>query len=245
MRLFVLLGACLFIFGTSPQNHKLSEFLTPTTDTNLYGNVQVTTILQDNGHGRYYDAIITASFNVSGSTNYSTVNSVKYDGRQLKLRDDLNGAYSDTSGIQPITGKTWEVDGGSAIPSFIYTPINNAPSFSGFLNVPNSLNRNVDFDFLLDEISNATNVSIQISDGENIINQDIYSSNSAVNRGIQVNNFNGATVQFNENSLLNLTETENGFIQLIVSNVDVQAFNGKKVAFSNMFIYRKTNLIIN
>lgn len=220
---------------------------TTNPDTIIYGNLQVTKILEENEVGRYYSSMISANFkNKIDSENVSVI-SVKYDDVLLKYRAELGKTYYDTSGRQPQVGKIWEVIGNGVLPSFTYASSTEEPFYNGYTLLPQSAIAGVDLLIPLTGISHATNISVQLSDGVNVVNQDVYLSNTSLARGIFNPDVSSSvfSFSFNSASTSTLSPTDNGYLQIIVSYLSIIEVNGKKFAVTNMFLFRKNKFVIN
>ncbi len=216
------------------------------TDTFLYGNFQVSKILTDIGVSKAYDWLLTASFFDKITHSIVTVNSVKYGNVYLKSDIHFNGNYFDTTGIQfPDSIRQCQVNGAGNIPSFTYTPNITIPSFTGYSLVTTgtvTIFSGITIPF--SGISNATNITVVISDGVNDVVESFAVNNNSLSRLTPNATLNINSITIPSADLNVLSPTNNGFINIIISNVDYQFFSGKRIAFSKNFMYKRNRVVI-
>jgi hypothetical protein len=246
MNMKKILILLLIVFGNilarGKANSKFYYAFPP--DTSIYANLQVTTTLTDMGNlGKYYDATITASFFDGLTHTIVPVSSVKYNGKVLFRDTTFGGNYFDTSGTQPVAGKIWEVSGLGSIPSFSFQPINPSPKYSDFNLLPNIINTSSDLSVPLSGISDATHVMVTLNDGNsNDLIESVNLASQSQSRLSGNASYSANTLQVQSVDMSSLTPSNKGNLLVIVSNTDIQIISGKRIAFTNTFLYLKNNL---
>lgn len=231
----------LFVISNVEASNRFN-FIPPITDTNFCANLQVTKILTRITNGnRYYDGKITACFYNTANYSVLAVSSVKLGNVNLIQNTQYGGFYTDTTGTLPITNDSlWNVTGANGIPSFTYTATNPMPTYDGDSLLPNSITRSSNLVLSIYGISNATNITLQISDGTNTVTQEIPVNTCNITSRCT----STTTVTVPASTLSALQASTSGALTITIGNINQQYFSFRRVAFTNVLSYRKINLSI-
>lgn len=241
---FSIIIMLCFIDKAKSNKESINYILPP--DTFIYSQLQVTKILTDVGFAKSYDWLTTAGFydNVTRAT--LAVTNVKY-GNSFLVRDSIfNGIYKDTLvNYYPDSTRQWIVTGQGSIPNFTYTSTDPMPNFLDYNLVDDTITVSAGVTIPFSNISNATNLTIVISDGVNeVIESFPVSSSSSQSRLTSGASLNANSISISSTDLSILSTTNNAFINILVSNVDYQEFSGKRVAFVKTFFYKRDRVVI-
>ncbi len=180
--------------------------------------MQLTKLLLDPQRGQqYYDYLTTVSFFDKATDSIVPVNTVKYGNSTFKRRIYFGNNYFDTTGTHfPDSVRLWQIVGLGAIPDFTFMPTNPMPSYTDFNLVTNTVTINSGITIPYSGITNATNVTIVISDGVNEVLQSIAINSNATNRLSNGATLNGNSVTIPASDLNVLSPSNNAFINIIV-----------------------------
>lgn len=141
-------------------------------------------------------------------------------------------SYSYTSStftiVYPPT--TWQVYGKNGIPSFTYTNSDASPSYTGYNQYPDSVNKASDYTFNVSGLSGFNEAQIILSDGTNGTGH------------ILTKTINAATtsVTFTQSEIGGMNTTTNGIFSVMLKKNNVRYFGGKDFNFTSECQYTKT-----
>lgn len=208
----------------------------------VYANLQITKRLLDIQKGTYYDWIVSASFFATNSTTNMPVSDVKFGNSSLKYDLHYKGNYFDTTGVLPDTLRAWAVIGNNSIPDFTYTPTNPMPLYIGYDLIEDTMTLVNGVSIPISGIMDATNITVVVSDGQNEVLESI-EINTSNTRLTSNAIYSSGVLSISATDLGSLATTTDGYIEVIISNVDYQTFNGKRIAFSRSFMYKKDKVV--
>ena len=245
MKKILVLTIALFCFTSKAKLIEIKVKLLP-PDTFIYSELNITKLLTDVGFAKSYDWLINAGFYDNVTHTIVPVTTVKYGTSSFAPNQHFNGIYTDTTGNNyPDSTRQWQVLGQGAIPNFTFMPTNPMPNFTDYSLVTGTVTISSGVTIPFSGISNATNVTIIISDGVNQVIEAFpvnnLSSSSRLSSGATLY---PTSVTIPSSDLNVLSPTNNAFINILVSNVDYQVFSGKRMAFIKTFMYKRDRVVI-
>jgi len=185
-----------------------------------------------NGAAVFYNSpqtnlIITAA-------NTTTVTSVSLNNVQLYLASPAANIYiyGDTVTNLNLSRVNWHVLGTGSIPSFTHSQIDNYPSFSGFAQLPDTINIGQNIPLKIIGGLGADSLALIITSGNN---------------KYQTPNLAGATTSYTiaQANVTNLTTTTTGKITVTYEKISIQYLSTKNFVFMKTLQFNKQVVIIN
>jgi hypothetical protein len=161
------------------------------------------------------------------TSTYVLVDTVKLNAAQMKF-DTLDNSYHDTLGIssggmgQIPYPLTWEVAGNNGIPSFTFTDNGPFPGYSGYNQLPDTIDPAQGFSFQLSGISNSGEITIMAFDGVSKF-------------AFKINPASSGTITFSASELAGFSSGSTGLIQVSVIKHNTQNVYGKMLDFSSSY----------
>ena len=164
----------------------------------------------------------------AGSSNFVDAGAVKVTGKSLKQYANKSYVYENL--MDPLNfdgGIQWQVGGSGQVPAFSHTVSRPMPSFSGYQNLPSTINRSSDFTVQLSgRVTNADSVLVQII--------------STNGHAMVIVAGNSANATLSASKLGSLSASNNAMVMVAPMNFSSQTFDGKKMYFVNEFAATKT-----
>jgi len=101
--------------------------------------------------------------NITSIANSITVNAVYFNDDTLKF----SGAPYYYTNLSPINlaSQTWSVNGAGIIPSFTFKNLKDKPTYTSISALPDTVRKNIGFNFIITDLVNCTAASVFITDG--------------------------------------------------------------------------------
>ncbi|HTA62433.1 MAG TPA: hypothetical protein VK835_08255 [Bacteroidia bacterium] len=162
----------------------------------------------------------------TGNFYTTTTNSVIVNGHKFALH---NGIYQDSTGVTLSSPYQWTIVGNSNIPSFTYTSITPKPSYSGFWQIPDTVNKQQNLTLPLSGAS-----------GYDLFEVDIYDT-ATYNKHIKYSVSNATSViTIPKDSLTKFISGTGVIIETSLTKFDPQSTGGKKFLFQTTLEYQRT-----
>jgi hypothetical protein len=205
----------------------------PVFSSSVYGSLQTLAIQAYSGNTfAYNDSTASANFYASpisaGSVTYVNAGTVSYNGTQLKKSSSF---YSDTTHLINIhqSGAIWNVAGSADVPTFTFAVTPSYPSFTGNVNLPDSISLSNNLTINLTGVSNCNSgIGVTLSDGVN------YKTKSII--------VPSTTCSFSSAELSAFSPTTNAYIIVTFSNGVFNTFSGKKYYFDYVLQHDKLQI---
>lgn len=235
---YLFLSAILVLASYSCKKKDSAEPIVSTTggstvSAGVYGSLQTLAIQAYSGNTfAYNDSTASASFYASppssSSVGYVNAGTVTYNGTQLKKSTNL---YSDTTHLINIhqSGAVWNVAGSADVPTFTFAVTPSYPSFTGNVNLPDSISLSSNLTINLTGVSNCNSgIGVTLSDGVN------YKTKSII--------VPSTTCSFSSAELSAFSTTPNAYIIITFSNGVFNTFSGKKYYFDYVLQHNKMQI---
>lgn len=176
----------------------------------------------------YVNTASAAFLQSTGSATFVDAGTVKVTGKSLKQY--ANKAYAYENLLDPLSfdgGIQWQVGGAGQVPAFTHPVARPMPSFSGYQNLPATINRSTDFTVQLQgRVTNADSVLVQVI--------------STNGNAMVIVAGNSANATLSASKLGSLSASNNAMVMVAPMNFSSQTFDGKKIYFVNEFAATKT-----
>ncbi len=160
----------------------------------------------------------------AGVATTGTVTSVHCNGTHFPL-STTNLTYSDSANGLAFPPAIWNVTGNTTFPSFTYTCTIPLPLYTG-TNLPATVNRANNLVVPINGASGYDQIQVSVQDN-NLRSTSVFVNSSATSATITAD------------SLLKLTATPNGSINISLIKFGANTFGGNTYLFANEFIYPK------